>query len=213
MKPINVAALSGPLKAITKLVEEGAHVGIGLLESLAKNGPEALEGLLPLPSLRSGASHCCSCEIPPPCWMPQPLGEITSFGKAGNKATIFLVITNCSMAVRQISIFTTSKTSNLSLSATTITLGSMERTVVEAVYTIPTSTPAIGTELLLWIRGCKLHYLRWRIKLGLISANTCYEVEVKDCPDLIHHWYDHFYCPRPCPAQGERSNVQGNPSR
>jgi hypothetical protein len=23
-------------------------------------------------------------------------------------------------------------------------------------------------------------------------------VEVEDCPDLIHHWYDHFYCDRPC---------------
>jgi hypothetical protein len=27
---------------------------------------------------------------------------------------------------------------------------------------------------------------------------------VEDCPDLIHHWYDHFYCPRPCIE--ERSN-------
>jgi hypothetical protein len=21
---------------------------------------------------------------------------------------------------------------------------------------------------------------------------------VEDCPDLLHHWYDHFYCNRPC---------------
>ena len=25
------------------------------------------------------------------------------------------------------------------------------------------------------------------------------ELTVEDCPDLVHHWYDHFYCPRPCP--------------
>jgi len=24
------------------------------------------------------------------------------------------------------------------------------------------------------------------------------DIEIEDCPDLIHHWYDHFYCPRPC---------------
>jgi hypothetical protein len=22
---------------------------------------------------------------------------------------------------------------------------------------------------------------------------------VDDCPDNIHHWYDHFYCDRGCP--------------
>jgi hypothetical protein len=27
------------------------------------------------------------------------------------------------------------------------------------------------------------------------------EVEIEDCPDLIHHWYDHFYCERPCPSR------------
>jgi hypothetical protein len=29
----------------------------------------------------------------------------------------------------------------------------------------------------------------------------CNEVEINDCPDMIHHWYDHFYCHRHCQDQ------------
>jgi hypothetical protein len=53
-------------------------------------------------------------------------------------------------------------------------------------------------EVLLWVRGCQNHYLRWTLKVANRGASCCHEVEVEDCPDLIHHWYDHFYCERPC---------------
>ncbi len=60
----------------------------------------------------------------------------------------------------------------------------------------------------MWVRGCQLHFLRWTVVVASIGADTFYEVDVKDCPDHIHHWYDHFYCPRPCLE--ERGNHPGN---
>jgi hypothetical protein len=109
------------------------------------------------------------------------------------------VITNCSMATRTITISTTTTVTGLSFSVTDLTLGPMERGVVEVSYTIPaTAHQGEATEILLWIQGCKLHFLRWTVKVTSACADTTVEVNVSDCPDLVHHWYDHFYCPRPC---------------
>jgi hypothetical protein len=82
----------------------------------------------------------------------------------------------------------------------------MARTEVTITYTIPAGTTANpGTEILLWIQGCRLHFQRWIVKLGTISADTDKEVCVKDGPENLHHWYDHFYCPHPCLPQQDRS--------
>jgi hypothetical protein len=37
------------------------------------------------------------------------------------------------------------------------------------------------------------------VRVGRLCGASCPEVEVDDCPDNIHHWYDHFYCERGCP--------------
>ena len=85
-------------------------------------------------------------------------------------------------------------------------LAAMARTEVTITYTIPAGTTANpGTEILLWIQGCRLHFQRWIVKLGTISADTDKEVCVKDGPENLHHWYDHFYCPHPCLPQQDRS--------
>jgi hypothetical protein len=82
----------------------------------------------------------------------------------------------------------------------------MARTEVTITYTIPTGTTANpGTEILLWIQGCRLHFQRWIVKLGTVSADTDQDVHVKDGPENLHHWYDHFYCPHPCLPQQDRS--------
>jgi hypothetical protein len=53
-----------------------------------------------------------------------------------------------------------------------------------------------------WVRGCNTHYLRWTVEVARRGASRCRDVDIDDCPDLVHHWYDHFYCDRPCPHQG-----------
>jgi len=52
--------------------------------------------------------------------------------------------------------------------------------------------------VLVWIRGCVDHVVRWTVKSSRRGSDCCHELEIDDCPDYVHHWYDHFYCPRPC---------------
>src|SRR5258708_2086292 len=183
------------LKAIAEMIELSAKVVGDVLPSLYKGAAGALAGMASSQTRAGG----CGCEIPPPCWMPLPLCEVVSYGKAGNAASITFVITNHSMTTRVISIFTTTPLTGLTFSATQLSLGPMERGSVEVTYTIPATLPSgPGTEILLWIHGCRLHFLRSTIKPGPVSCGTAYEVCVNDGPEYLHHWYDHFYCPRPC---------------
>jgi hypothetical protein len=48
------------------------------------------------------------------------------------------------------------------------------------------------------VHGCNDHVVRVEVSVSECAARICCEAFVHDCPDHIHHWYDHFYCPRPC---------------
>lgn len=199
------APFKTPLLAFGNLIEQGTKLGIDVLESIADFSPVVLQSLSNLATGVSPFARDCSCDIPAPCWMPKPLCEVTSTGRHGDTISLRFVITNCSMSFRKIAIFASTKTAELSFSANEVSLGPMERGEVEAFYVIPAGSP-VGkkTELLIWLRGCKLYFLRWTVKVGSKCGDTCYEVEVKDCPDFVHHWYDHFYCPRPCLGDREK---------
>jgi hypothetical protein len=196
--PNDSASLSASLQALAKLIEQGAQIGVGALESLAGSYPQLLQGLGKLAAGKY-LSICDSCEIPPPCWMPRPLCAVTSLGRPGDKASLCFLITNCSMAMDRVVVFTSSKISGLTFSATQLDLGPMESGEIDVSYLIPAAT-VVGQkiELLMWVRGCRLYFLRWKIIASVVGVSTCYQVDVKDCPDFVHHWYDHFYCPRPC---------------
>ena len=193
------AALTASLQALAKLVEQGAHLGVDIVESLAGSSPQFLDSLEKLIKGGGLLSSCNPCDIPPPCWMPRPLCDVTSLGRPGDTASLGFVITNCNMAFRQVAVFTTTQNAGLTFSAADIDLGPMERGEIRVSHLIPAAAP-IGSkrEILMWVRGCRLYFLRWTVMVGAIGANTFFEVDVKDCPDLVHHWYDHFYCPRPC---------------
>jgi hypothetical protein len=196
--PNHSASLSASLQSLAKLIEQGTQMGVGALESLVESSPQLLEDLGKLAAGKTRFT-CDSCEIPPPCWMPRPLCDVTSLGRPGDKASLCFLITNCSMATDRVVVFTSSKISGLTFSATQLNLGPMESGEIDVSYLIPAAA-VVGQkiELLMWVRGCRLYYLRWKIAVSVIGASTCYQVDVKDCPDLVHHWYDHFYCPRPC---------------
>jgi len=194
-------SLSDSLKELADLVNQGTQVGIDIFDSLTGgDSSHIFSGVSKLLSGYAGAGSGCSCDIPPPCWMPRPLGDVSSYGCAGHVATVRFCITNCAMAIRKVDVFTTAKNAGLAMTPAEITLGPMERGVLEATYTYPVSAqPGDVTDILLWIRGCRLYFLRWDLRVTKKCADTKHEVKVNDCPDLVHHWYDHFYCPRPCP--------------
>jgi len=174
--------LADVIKSVADLVGQSAKVGTDIV------------GLARLPSR---SSQSCGCEIPPPCWAPQPMGDVTSRVCPGNKAVVRLTVTNCGRPART---FTTQATDQgVKVEPPSISVGPMERTTVVVSLDVP-ATAAEGEhrEIIVWLRGCKEHFLRWMVDVSCASADCCTDVAVEDCPDLVHHWYDHFYCQRGC---------------
>jgi hypothetical protein len=150
-----------------------------------------------------------ACRIPPPCWMPQPIGECVSFVGQCRSAGIRLVVTNCDRIKRTITIDRSTSQGNVTISPATLALGPMERETVSVNLDVP-SDAADGTrfENLIWVRGCKTHFLRWTVFVGRAGIDSCHELTVNDCPDFLHHWYDHFYCVRGC-SSGQNAADRG----
>jgi len=197
--------VNAAFEAAENLLEAGAKVSTSLLKLLSSATPGALGGVVSW-AANAGPGADCACHIPPPCWMPRQQREVVSCGAVGNEASLTFIITNESLALRSIQIFTTTPLPGLSFTSTAVNLAAMARGEVTLTYTIPSGTTADpGTEILLWIRGCRLHFQRWIVKLGKISINSDVEVRVEDGPENLHHWYDHFYCPHPCLEQRDGS--------
>lgn len=153
-------------------------------------------------TLRGGATKAkgrCGCHIPPPCWLPQPLGEVTSHVDDCHGAKLRLVITNCSHQQRTIQVQAQGHAAQVTFTPAGLSLGPYERGRIDVEF-----KPAAGAkdgdqyETILWVRGCREWYLRWTISVGTVGLDTRHEVRVEDCPDYVHHWYDHFYCQRGC---------------
>jgi hypothetical protein len=80
-------------------------------------------------------------------------------------------------------------------------LTSMERGTITVSFAVPADDPECGEhELLVWVRGCKNHYVRWTVSTARRGVDSCHQIDIEDGPDPIHHWYDHFYCNHPCIA-------------
>lgn len=173
-------------RAARDLVGLGARIGRDLLSTIAWPGR---------------ATKCgCSCEIPAPCWEPQPLGAVRSRVCPGGKATVRLRATNCGSSARNIQVKATDP--DVKVDPPSIALGPMEQTTFVLAIEMPAGAN-VGErrDLVVWVHGCKEHYLRWSVEATGNTTDCCSDVAVEDCPDLVHHWYDHFYCQRPCPHQ------------
>jgi hypothetical protein len=175
-----------------------------LLAAEMRMGRELLEAVgLPVPDLKRAVRRKAGCcDVPPPCWMPRALGECVSTAAACQRACVRLRVTNCDRAPRRVlvGLVRPPKGWTVEGAPATLALGPFERATVELCLKVPDGAAAGEThELLVWVRGCREHYLRWTVRVGPCGAATsCHEVAVDDCPDYRHHWYDHFYCQRGC---------------
>jgi len=153
-----------------------------------------------------------ACRIPPPCWMPQPLGNCVSFVGQCRSACIRIVVTNCDRTRRTIAIDQSTKQGHITISPGSLPLESMERATVSVSLDVPPDTPD-GTrfENVIWVRGCKTHFVRWTVFVGRAGIDSCHELAVNDCPDYLHHWYDHFYCVRGCPPRTDTQHPDTHP--
>ncbi|MBI3077042.1 MAG: hypothetical protein HYY85_08685 [Deltaproteobacteria bacterium] len=172
---MKTASRERPLTAVSEalldLMDAGLRAGVEMFEAMGR----------PMGTLMGRRTGPCSCEIPPPCWVPQSLGEVVSHVRPCSTASVRFRITNCGTVSRTITAQAVGASGQITVAPASLTLGPMERGHVTASLAIPDDAQPGTTHE---------------------AGDSCHEVEVEDCPDLIHHWYDHFYCERPCPHQG-----------
>ena len=203
------------IRSLNTLLDQGSKMSGDLLDSMSRSqlpgslsemlqsGMQTLQGAASTSGgcgCRTSHSHSrtCGCRIPPPCWAPQPAGEVVSHVCPGGTATLRLCVANCGAAGREV-IIKAEHSEGITITPPELRLGPMERKCVTVSASMPADASSCEErEVILWVLGCQDHYLRWSIKTARRGADCCHEVEIEDCPDLIHHWYDHFYCERPC---------------
>lgn len=171
-----------------RLINDGGRL---LLDSLSQG---MRRGIQAFDSMRDRRAGCC-CEIPPPCWYPRPAGKVRSHVCCGGRATLCIRVTNCGVRPATIKL-EASGPAGVEIEPATLELGPMERGTATAKLEL-TGREA---DRLIWVRGCYDHYIRWTLCETKRGGDACHEIEIEDCPEYIHHWYDHFYCERPCPG-------------
>ena len=188
-----------------------AQLGLGkeLLKVLSAGSGLLMDSARGL-SLPKGTS---CCDIPEPCWMPKSLGEICCNLMPGESGEVCLDIVNEDFRAREYEIMPAGQDAGaLQAQAqdTKFTLGPKERRCVSVKAVMPkddgredrTDTCCCDElDLLVWVKGCANHYLRWRICRETKQSKSCrHKVCVIDKPDYELHWYDHFHIMRPCPG-------------
>ncbi len=141
-----------------------------------------------------------SCRIPPPCWEPRPAGTCSLVVRPGCPATIRVHVTNCDWNRRVILITAAGRLAGwLTLEPTTLVIDAQEQATFLVTVRVPDHvSPGRTLSGPVLVRGCVDHYVRVQVRVDDCAERACCDVVIRDCPDHIHHWYDHFYCPRPC---------------
>lgn len=146
------------------------------------------------------------CEIPPPCWEPRRAGVCRMVLTPGGTGTVRLQVTNCGWD-RHIVALRASGTlaSWITLSPTTVVIGPQDRaTMLASIHVPDRMKPGLRATGLLLVRGCRDHVVRLEVAIAECADCAGCTVPIDDCADYLHHWYDHFYCYRPC-----RNRVSG----
>jgi hypothetical protein len=198
-------------QTIDRLIGMQRVLGDEMLKLLGSSGEMANDllrnalGAVGSPRLGIPWNKSC-CDIPEPCWMPQPLGEFTCRVCSGSAATIRLRVTNEDIRPRtMIALASGPAAGQVTFAPSSLPLGPKERGNITASLIVPaTATEGEAFELILWLRGCRDYYLRWIVTAGSRTGCCAHEISVCDGPDNILHWYDHFYCPRPCLGGGRQ---------
>ena len=201
------SALTGVQNGLQSLLNAQLQLGTAIFKMAGAPG-----GILDkLSNLKLPEFKSC-CDIPPPCWMPLSLGEIVCQMPAGDSGTLCLVVTNGDFRAHSYEFASTGKSAAaVAFSTASVTLGPKERVAVTATFTMPAEETSedcrcIDHEVLIWVRGCRDHYLRWIVEEAAALRPCCAEVAVNDDPDYVLHWYDHFYTLRPCPGTAGAAN-------
>jgi len=186
-----IAAQLAFSKAALELAGDGYNTAIGGLKEMKIPGGETC------------------CDMPEPCWMPLDLGEICCEICTGDVGEICFVVGNGDFKSHDYRVVAAGEHAALFVvSDSAFTLGPKDRRVVSVKFKLPprrrrrddSCCDFNDYEAVIWIEGCRNHYLRWYINELEEGQKTacCHEVVVNDEPDYVLHWYDHFHIYRPC---------------
>jgi hypothetical protein len=198
----------GVAGALAELIDHSARVSRELMDAFAgdtaaRAGMATRDAALAVGRQVRG----CCCDIPPPCWMPEQLGNLTSHACPGATVRVCLRITNCGISPRDVTVTAGGPQAALvTIDPPSIAVGPFDSGTVAATITAPDQA-CEPLHAQLWVHGCRDHLLRWTVDVSRHGCSCTHEIEIDDCPDLIHHWYDHFYCERPCPCGAERGHA------
>jgi hypothetical protein len=140
------------------------------------------------------------CEIPPPCWEPRFAGACHVDLVPGSAATVRVHVTNCGWQRQVVGITATGRLAAIvKLEPTTLIVDVQSQATFRVIVRLPDQLPP-GEVLsgALLVRGCLDHFARITVRAADCVSLGCCDLHMQDCPDHVHHWYDHFYCPRPC---------------
>lgn len=160
--------------------------------------------------------HAGCCDIPRACWLPRELPDVRTLACPGSRASLRISVTNCTAAPRRVTVRFAAKPPGALVTPETVDIRPMERAVFTATVSVPSDATSNGDiESLLWVHGCQTHVVRWTVGIAEVVVCRSQEIAVEDCSDPVHHWYDHFYCQRPCAgSEGVApAPVVGRPSR
>jgi hypothetical protein len=127
---------------------------------------------------------------------------VRSYVREGGEATLRIRVHNGAPATAAFTIDCDTE-EGVEIESAAFSLGAMAR----ATAVVKVKLSGKEQELLVWVRGCQDHYIRWTVRESCRCGDACHEIEVEDAPDYLHHWYDHFYCRHPCPGTGARASV------
>lgn len=189
---------SGIESAFKSLVAAQVSLGKELFNVASGVADSAFGALGAVGKIKMPARSSSCCDIPEPCWMPVSDGTVACKLRSGATGQLWLTVTNENFVKQEYTAIAAGADAGLVvLSPQAFNLGPKERAIVSATFTVPLN-PKEQYDLLIWVAGCQKHYVRWEIDTSCNNGHCCHDVSVHDKPNYVVHWYDHFYCQRPC---------------
>ena len=203
----NMDNMCGSMEKLSDLTTTFIKVQQGFAEEALRLLGDSFGSMMKGTFQQMGMQKTASCcDIPEPCWMPKSLGEYECRLSPGTNGTLRLTVTNEDIQPRRITaVASGAGAGQVTFSPNQLQLGAKERGTITAVFNLGAQTkPCETVEALVWLRGCRDYYARWTITAVDCSKPCCHAISVSDGPDHVLHWYDHFYCPRPCMGRGQQ---------
>jgi|GEM_PF-6285522 len=191
--------MSDKFSAVKRLVETEIEKAKKFIGSTVAAEAEAVETVV---KDHLCESHDCACTVPTPCWLPEDLGDRDVSVEAGTTARLTIRVRNTDGQQQQVTAHVTGSGSQFVMPANASVI---VRPFGWGTFTFSVAVPpaAAGTyvDVQIAVQGCRRHILNWRVDVVekcAPGAKTDHDIVIRDGADLVHHWYEHFYCRRPC---------------